>query len=328
MAEIVFGMAVPHSGMLGKPGSTWLEDGERDRAKPELWYRNRTWTFPELAAHRKDEGFEALLTLEEREARSARCTAALAQMRRAYQESGADIAVIIGKDQKEIFIEMSPSIAIYSGEEIYNGPPQRSVYAPDHPVTHAGHPELARYLLNTFKAAGFDLTDLFAWPPNTWQKNEKIVPHAFGFVYRQIMGDDPPPTVPILMNTFYAPTQPSMSRAIEFGKVLTKAIQDWDSDKKVAIIASGGLSHFICDDTFDRKIIDFLGRGDLEALEAVDDRSYQSGTSEIKLYASVVVAMSAIGAPMTLVDYVPCYRTEAGSGEGMGFMYWSPAKAA
>ena len=28
------------------------------------------------------------------------------------------------------------------------------------------------------------------------------------------------------------------------------------------------------------------------------------------------------GAEMTLVDYVPCWRTAAGTGEGMGFMYW------
>jgi hypothetical protein len=28
---------------------------------------------------------------------------------------------------------------------------------------------------------------------------------------------------------------------------------------------------------------------------------------------------------MTLVDYVPCWRTPAGTGEGMGFMYWKAA---
>jgi 3-O-methylgallate 3,4-dioxygenase len=324
MAEIVFGMAVPHSGMLGKPGETWLEDGERDRAKPELWYRNRTWTYPELEAERKSENFAALLTLEERKARSARCVAAIAGMRKAYEASGADVAVIIGKDQKEIFIDFSPSIAIYSGEEIFNGPPQRPVYAPDVAVKHRGHPELAQHLLAEIKADNFDLTDLFSWPDNSWMKERgKVVPHAFGFVYRQIMGDAPPPTVPILMNTFYPPTQPSMSRAIEFGRSLTKAIKSWKTDLKVAVIASGGLSHFVCDETFDQKIMGYLRAGDLTALEAVDDRSYQSGTSEIKLYASVLVAMAEIGAKMTLVDYIPCYRTEAGTGEGMGFFYWS-----
>jgi len=47
MTEIVFGMTVPHSGMLGQPSEKWPEDGLRDRAKDKLWYRNRTWTFPE-----------------------------------------------------------------------------------------------------------------------------------------------------------------------------------------------------------------------------------------------------------------------------------------
>ena len=29
-----------------------------------------------------------------------------------------------------------------------------------------------------------------------------------------------------------------------------------------------------------------------------------------------------LGKKMTLVDYVPCYRTEAGTGNAMGFVYW------
>ena len=74
MAEIVFGMCVPHSGMLGQAPEDWLTNGERDRNNPKLWYRNRTWTYPELEAERKDEGFEALLTIEERTARSKRCS--------------------------------------------------------------------------------------------------------------------------------------------------------------------------------------------------------------------------------------------------------------
>jgi len=53
MAKIVFGMAVPHSGMLGQAPEDWLKNGERDRSNPELWYRNRTWTYAELEAHRE-----------------------------------------------------------------------------------------------------------------------------------------------------------------------------------------------------------------------------------------------------------------------------------
>ncbi len=324
MAQIVFGMAVPHSGMLGQPPEQWLENGERDRNNPTLWYRNRTWTYPELEAERSSKGFEALLTLEERQTRSARCVAAIAEMRRAYVAADVDIAIIIGKDQKEIFVDMTPSIAIYSGAKIYNGPPQRAVYAPDHPVVHDGHPELALHLIRSLQARGFDLTDLISWPGNVWMKGAAVVPHAFGFVYRQIMGDAPPPTVPVLMNTFYEPTQPSMERSLQFGRALLEAVKAWDSDKRVAIIASGGLSHFVCDEALDAVLIEALGGYDFDKLASIDDRSYQSGTSEVKLYASVLVAMQDIGASMTLVDYIPCYRTKAGTGEGMGFMHWTP----
>lgn len=324
MAEIVFGMAVPHSGMLGKPGETWTDDGERDRKNPVLWYRNKTWTWPELEAERRGENFSQSLTVEERKARSARCTAGIAEMRKAYEAVNPDVAIILGKDQKEVFLDMTPSIAVYTGQEIYNGPPQRAVYAPPTAVTHQGHPELALHIIQSLQKCNFDLTDLLKWPPNSWMKNEPIVPHAYGFVYHQIMSDQPPPTVPILVNTFYPPTQPSLPRCIQFGKALVEAIKSWDSNKRVAIIASGGLSHFVCDEALDRKFMDYLGKGDLQGLAGIDERSYQSGTSEVKLYVPVLVAMEEIGAPMTLVDYIPCYRTEAGTGEGIGFMHWTP----
>lgn len=326
MAEIVFGMCVPHSGMLGQKPEDWLTNGERDRNNPELWYRNRTWTYPELEAERADEGFAALLTIEERTARATRCRAALDEMKAAYQRANVDIAIIIGKDQKEIFVDMTPSLAIYSGAEIYNGPPGRSVYAPDHAVTYPAHPELATHLIKSLQASGFDLTDLLRWPENVWLKAGPIVPHAYGFVYHQIMGDAPPPSVPILMNTFYEPTQPSMTRSLAFGQALVEAIESWDSKLRVAIIASGGLTHFVCDPELDKVFIDALGRFDFDTLEAIDNRSYQSGTSEVKLYCAVLVAMKQSGTAMTLVDYVPCFRTAAGTGEGMGFMYWNDSQ--
>jgi len=326
MAKIVLGMAIPHSGMLGKPGETWLEDGQRDRDKPFLWFRNKKWTYAELEAHRIAEGFVAPLSVEERQTRSAKCTAALDELRRVYAEHKPDVAIIIGKDQKEIFIDHNPSIALYTGEKIFNGPPQRAVYAPDHTVTYDAYPELATYLIRAFQSNGFDLTDLLNWPPNTWTGNVPVVPHAFGFIYNQIMQNDVPPNVPILMNTFYEPNQPSMRRSIEFGKVLLDTINAWDSDKTVAIIASGGLSHFVCDEELDRTFIRHFEDYNFDALANMDNSTYQHGTSEVKLYVPVMVAMQSLDAKMTLVDYVPCYRTEAGSGEGMGFFYWTPQK--
>lgn len=326
MAKIVLGMAVPHSGMLGKSPDSWLEDGERDRKNNALWFRNRSWTYAELAAARAHENLSQYLTLEERRARGARCAAALERLREVYRQVKPDVAIIIGKDQKEIFVDVSPSISMFMGDTIENGPPQRSVYAPDHPVTYPAHPELASHLITQFQAAGFDMTEILQWPQNVWMKPPgKVVPHAFGFIYRQVMADVVPPNVPILMNTFYPPNQPAMTRSIAFGKALLAAIESWPSDKTVAIIASGGLSHFVCDEQLDATFLKYFRSYDFDGLAAIDNNSYQSGTSEVKLYVPVMVATSQLGFAMNLVDYVPVYRTEAGTGEGFAFLYWTPA---
>jgi len=324
MAQVVLGMAVPHSGMLGKAPEDWLEDGKRDHHNQMLWYRNKHWAYQDLVEARKNDGLAAFLTLEERRARAQRCTSALDVLRRVYQEHKPDVAVIVGKDQKEIFIDTSPSLAIYTGTVIPNGPPQRPVFAPNRAVTHSGHPELALHLIQSLEQQGFDVAEVIKWPDNVWMKPpQPIAPHAYGFIYHQIMIDDPPPNVPVFMNTFYPPNQPPFRRAIQFGKALFEAIKAWPSDKKVAIIASGGMSHFVCDEQIDAVFFSCFKDYDFERLAQIDERTYQAGTSEIKLYVPVLVAMAQLGYKMRIVDYVPCYRTEAGTGEGFGFMYWA-----
>ena len=325
MARIVLGMAVPHSGMLGKAPEEWLEDGKRDHHNQMLWFRNQHWQYDDLEKARKNEGIKAFLTLEERRARHQRTRDALVVLRKVYQEHKPDVAIIIGKDQKEIFIDTSPSLAIYSGESLPNGPPQRAVFAPDHDVVHRAHPQLALHLITSLERDGFDVAEVLKWPQNVWMKPPKaIVPHAYGFIYRQIMQDDPVPNVPVFMNVFYPPNQPPFRRAMQLGKALYRAVQAWDSDQKVALIASGGMSHFVCDEQIDQLFLECFRSYDFERLANIDERTYQAGTSEVKLYVPVLYAMSQLGCETQVVDYVPCYRTEAGTGEGFGFMYWTP----
>lgn len=52
------------------------------------------------------------------------------------------------------------------------------------------------------------------------------------------------PVVPIAVNTA-APPLPTMERCFQLGEVLRTAIESWDSDKKVALVASGGISHWV-----------------------------------------------------------------------------------
>ncbi|HYK58157.1 MAG TPA: hypothetical protein VEV85_01895, partial [Bryobacteraceae bacterium] len=74
---------------------------------------------------------------------------------------------------------------------------------------------------------------------------------------------------------------------------------------------------------FDREVLDALKRDDAAALSRLAENMFQSGTSEIKNWIAVAGAMAEAGLSMNLLDYVPCYRSEAGTGSAMGFVVWS-----
>ena len=64
------------------------------------------------------------------------------------------------------------------------------------------------------------------------------------------------------------------------------------SDKTVAVIASGGLSHFVIDEAFDREVIRALEQNDSSTLSKIPEPMFQAGTSEIKNWIVVAGAMS------------------------------------
>jgi 3-O-methylgallate 3,4-dioxygenase len=85
------------------------------------------------------------------------------------------------------------------------------------------------------------------------------------------------------------------------------------------------MTHYAVDETFDRMVLDAMAANDDAKLRKIDEAMFESGgTAEVKSWLSVFGGMSQIGAPMTVVDYVPCYRSEAGTGNAMGFVYWKP----
>ena len=111
--------------------------------------------------------------------------------------------------------------------------------------------------------------------------------HAFGFVQRRICEDDPIPFVPIMLNTFYPPNQASPKRCFQFGNKIAKAIQNWNSDQTVGIVASGGLSHFVIDEEHDARMIEGFKNNDEEAITGEPDKLFRSGTSETKNWITV-----------------------------------------
>jgi hypothetical protein len=128
------------------------------------------------------------------------------------------------------------------------------------------------------------------------------------------------PIVPVLLNTYYPPNQPTPNRCYQLGRALRQAIQAWPEPRRVGVLGSGGLSHFVVDEALDRHVLDILAKRDADAVAALPLEQLDSGNSEIRNWIAAAGALE--GLSMRLVDYVPCYRSEAGTGCGMAFAVW------
>ncbi|WP_321839508.1 DODA-type extradiol aromatic ring-opening family dioxygenase [Paraburkholderia bannensis] len=332
MAKIVLGMGTSHGPMLVTPPHTWDSRVPDDRRSTHH-FEGRQWRFDELVEYRRAENLHAQITPEVWRARHAACQAAIGRMSQILDDARPDVVVIVGNDQMEIFDDTCvPAFSVMWGETIVNNMiSEQKIAALPQGVAHAmpgympqtasysGVPALARHIIETAIAERFDVAALK-------RLSETETPHAFGFVFRQLMKDRVVPTVPVLVNTFYPPNQPTIGRCYEFGRALGRAIASWDSDLRVALIASGGLTHFVIDERVDHAILDAMKAHDPASVEALGEAIFQAGTSEIKNWIPVAGAMDELGFDMELIDYIPCYRTEAGTGNAMGFACWRPQK--
>jgi hypothetical protein len=261
----------------------------------------------------------------------AACDAALDDLAVQVVELAPDVVVIVGDDQGEVFDPASePAIGIYWGDEwntmvLDQHAPGREPgefyqlaaegYAMDDVYRFVGHKALGRHLVTATVTAGFDVMSVGSVPEG------RGLGHAFGFIIRRILKNDTLPVVPVFLNTYYPPNQPAPARCYDFGVALRGAIESAPIDARVLLAASGGLSHFVVDETLDRKVLDAIEAGDADVLRSLPSKVLEAGSSEIRNWLTVAGAME--GRPVVSTTYIPIYRTPAGTGMGMGFLRWS-----
>ena len=336
MANIVLGLAVSHGPLISTPPGKWDLRAEADRKNPALAYRGAFYTFEELRLLRASENLEEEIRLERRQERHDRNQAGLAAMADLFEETAPDVVVMVGDDQHEWFHDdIQPTFAIYHGKSVINrGPTEAELAAMEagpaivqharRPPVDASYPcrdDLALYIIDRLMQDGFDVTAC-SRPPNG-AKGPIGIGHAFGLVYRQVMRDKPVPLVPVMLNTFFPPNQAMPGRCLAFGRAIGRAIMAWPGDARVLGCASGGLSHFVIDQDFDRRILDALRDRDFATIDREPNHMFRSGTSETKNWITAAGILDEAGLRMSLMDYVPCYRSEAGTGNAMGFARWN-----
>ncbi|HEY7063682.1 MAG TPA: protocatechuate 3,4-dioxygenase [Chloroflexota bacterium] len=332
MAKIMLGMGSSHAPQLALPPAEWWRRAEHDRKNAELWYRGQMLAYPEVVEARAGEHFERELTPEKFESRFAACQQAIGTLAETLERAAPDVAVIVGDDQHECFVEDNmPSIALFGGETVDTAPlgPDSGEYAAAppalsrYPQERTANPcaaALGQHLVDALMGDGFDLAYSRQLPAG--KHGTHSIGHAFSYVYRRLMHDQVTPNVPVFLNTYYPPNQPTPRRCYALGQALRRAIETWDGDQKVAVIASGGLTHFVIEEDFDRQILDALEARDGAALSSLPVDWLNSGNSEIRNWIVLAGALAEDDLRMQLVDYVPCYRTEAGTGCAMAFARW------
>ncbi len=144
-----------------------------------------------------------------------------------------DVAVVFYNDHGlNFFLDKMPTFAVGAASEYCNADEGWGL-----PTVRpfAGDPELSWHLIESLLKDEFD--------PTTCQ--EMLVDHAFTIPMALLWpggGPWPVRTVPICINTVQHPL-PSAARCFKLGRAVGRAIERWQSDSKVLIVGTGGLSH-------------------------------------------------------------------------------------
>ena len=327
MASIVLGLGASHGPQTHIPAGMWPLLAEKDQHDPRIDY--------EALLERAPAGIAEEITPEKMLEHYEAGQAAARRLGTVLAECAPDVVVVVGDDQHEQFGASNlPMFSVYYGgampTKVSNAARNRS---PERQWNHAAwrdaldsetaggpaeypaSPELGEHLIRSLVDDGFDVAASNSLRPDVG------LGHAFMMPYTRLGQDASIPTVPIMVNTFYPPNQPTPRRCYELGRAIARAIDGWESDARVALIASGGLSHVVVDEELDRITIDALAAKDADTLCTLPVERLNLGTSEIRNWVTAAGALEALD--MTLVDYITSYRSLAGTGIGHGFAYWT-----
>jgi len=220
--------------------------------------------------------------------------AAMRELGRSLDQSKPNLAIVIGSDHLEtFFLSAVPTFAIVGGEQSKAAFARRTYSLPVH--------RFAEELLDRLVHTGFDLT----------YSQDAELGHAFAAVYEWVIEGRAIPVVPIFVNT-YLPPLATARRCAQLGAALRDAIVS--SPYNVAIIASGGMSHYPGawkypqpDYDFDWWAIAHMERGNHDVLlDLTNEQLDEVGNTEMLPW---MVLLGAIGnQPGELLTYQPTWH--------------------
>lgn len=221
-----------------------------------------------------------------------------------------DVAVVFYNDHGlNFFLDKMPTFAVGAAPEYRNADEGWGIptVAP-----FTGELDLSWHVIEHLVAKEFDITTC----------QEMLVDHAFTLPMKLFWPQGVPVTVvPVCINTVQFP-MPSARRCYALGQAVGEAIHSWDSDKKVVVIGTGGLSHQLdgeragfINKPFDLKFMDSLVSDPEWATQySIHELVEKTGTQGVEL-VMWLATRGAVPGPVRKVHtnyHIPISNTAAG----------------
>lgn len=317
MGNIVAAFASSHAFAV-LPPERWDEVRERNRKR----YTQRYGSEPPVHPRVGEETWEDIQT------RYGRVRDGFAALRRVIEKSRPDALIVIGDDQNENFSAQNiPQFAIYTANEavFFDRSTRES-------RTYPCDAETSRTILEGVVEAGFDVSICESFPEDRLISHAHVEP-----LMRVLLPEADIPIVPIYVNAIHWPG-PTPARCFAFGEAMADVVRERLGKKRIAVYASGGLSHFTAgypwrayrglfrygaiSEDFDRKIIQWMTEGRVEEIKKLTSNDLlDHGNIEFR---SWIIALGIVGTvPAQMLAYEPFYRGLM----GMGVAQWPIAEA-
>jgi aromatic ring-opening dioxygenase catalytic subunit (LigB family) len=241
-------------------------------------------------------------------------TAAFSELGRRIKAARPDVLIIISPDHWVNFsMDNLPSICVGLGE-VHDGPPEPWFKEFPHRKM-AGHPQLASHIVERALEHDFE--------PSV--SHHLALDHGFCIPVWKAGLDPLPPIVPIVFNDLEPPF-PAVRRCYAWGTMLADAVASYPGNLRVAVLATGGLSHSIgeptmgeIDEAFDRECIRRFEAGDPPALfDFLNQRLPAAGNGAAEVRNWVAAHGAARGRGFDLIRYDPIPDVYV----GCGFASW------
>jgi len=221
--------------------------------------------------------------------------AAMRELGKILDQTKPDVLIFLGSDHLETFsMSCVPTFALLAGSRAVAEFAGRRF---DLPV----HREMAEDLLTRLVRADFDVA----------YSEDAILGHTFAVPFEFVLGDRDLPVIPFHANV-YLPPLPSPRRCAALGRELARIIES--RPERVAILASGGMSHYPGtwkysqpEYQFDRWLLNELEQGHSNAvLDLTVEQLDEAGNTELLNWA---ILLGAIGNRRgELLGYTPTWH--------------------